>query len=146
MNGGRVLGLDYGEKRIGLALSDLLGITAQPLCLLQRETDPGVIEEIGKLIEPNEVALVVVGLPVNLSGEDSPQTKRTRRFISKLRKNLSVKIIPWDERLSTSEADRALRDMEVKPSKRKNLRDIIAAQLILQGYLDQQGSRLEPRA
>ena len=102
--------------------------------------------EIEKLIEPNEVALVVVGLPVNLAGKDSPQTKRTRRFISKLRKKLSVKVIPWDERLSTSEADRALRDMEVKPSKRKDRRDVIAAQLILQGYLDQQSTRLEPRA
>ena len=69
MNGGGVLGLDYGENRVGLALSDLLGITAQPLCLLQRETDPGVIDEIGKLIGPNEVELVVG----SLAGPDNPE-------------------------------------------------------------------------
>lgn len=146
MSGGRILGLDYGEKRVGAALSDALGITAQPLVLLQRETDAGVIDEIERLIEPHEVGLVVVGLPVSLSGNDSPQTKRTRRFISKLRKKLSVKVVPWDERLSTEEADRTLRNMEVKPSKRKNRRDVIAAQLILQGYLDQKSARMEPHA
>ncbi len=145
MNGGRILGLDYGEKRVGLALSDPLGITAQPLSLLDRENDPKVIGEIEKLIGPHEVELVLVGLPISLSGKDSPQTKRTRRFISKLRKRLSVKVIHWDERLSTAEADRALRDMEVRPRERKKRRDVVAAQLILQGYLDQRSARLESR-
>jgi putative Holliday junction resolvase len=133
------MGVDYGEKRVGLALSDPLGITAQPLECIERENDAQVAGELERLIQTHDIERVVVGLPVNLSGKDSPQTKRARRFISRLRKNLGVKIEAWDERLSSAEAERALIDMDVRRSRRKERRDIVAAQLILQGYLDTKG-------
>ena len=133
------MGVDYGEKRVGLALSDPLGITAQPLECIERENDAQVAGELERLIQTHDIERVVVGLPVNLSGNDSPQTKRARRFISRLRKNLGVKIETWDERLSSAEAERALIDMDVRRSRRKERRDIVAAQLILQGYLDTKG-------
>jgi putative Holliday junction resolvase len=133
------MGVDYGEKRVGLALSDPLGITAQPLECIERENDAQVAGELERLIQTHDIERVVVGLPVNLSGNDSPQTKRARRFISRLRKNLGVKIETWDERLSSDEAERALIDMDVRRSRRKERRDIVAAQLILQGYLDTKG-------
>jgi putative Holliday junction resolvase len=133
------MGVDYGEKRVGLALSDPLGITAQPLKCIERENDAQVAGELERLIQTHDIERVVVGLPVNLSGKDSPQTKRARRFISRLRKNLGVKIEAWDERLSSAEAERALIDMDVRRSRRKERRDIVAAQLILQGYLDTKG-------
>ena len=135
----RIMGVDYGEKRVGLALSDPLGITAQPLECIERENDAQVAGELERLIQTHDIERVVVGLPVNLSGKDSPQTKRARRFISRLRKNLGVKIETWDERLSSDEAERALIDMDVRRSRRKERRDIVAAQLILQGYLDTKG-------
>ena len=133
------MGVDYGGRRVGLALSDPLGITAQPLECIVRENDAQVAGELERLIQTHDIERVVVGLPVNLSGNDSPQTKRTRRFISRLRKNLGVKIETWDERLSSDEAERALIDMDVRRSRRNERRDIVAAQLILQGYLDTKG-------
>ena len=132
----RIMGLDYGEKRVGLALSDPLGVTAQPLVYIERESDAQVASEIEGLIDAHEVERLIVGLPLSLSGNDSPQTKRIRRFISRLRKKLEVKVEAWDERLSTAEAERTLLEMDVRRNRRKERRDIIAAQLILQGYLD----------
>ncbi len=132
----RIMALDYGEKMVGLALSDPLGITAQPLETIRRETDAQVASEIEGLAKAHEVERIIVGLPLNLSGGHSPQTKRTRRFISRLRKLLYIKVEACDERLSSSEAERALVEMDVRRSRRKERRDTIAAQLILQGYLD----------
>ncbi len=140
----RIMGLDYGEKRVGLALSDPLGITAQPLVYIERESDAQVASEIEGLVDAHEVERLIVGLPLSLSGNDSPQTKRIRRFISRLRKKLEVKVEAWDERLSTAEAERTLLEMDVRRNRRKERRDIIAAQLILQGYLDLKGSSKGP--
>lgn len=132
----RIMGVDCGEKRVGLALSDPLGITAQPLSYINRDTDAQVAGEIEELIETHEVKRLVVGLPLSMSGGDTPQTKRVRRFISRLRKMLDIKVEALDERLSTAEAERALIDMDMRRNRRKERRDIVAAQLILQGYLD----------
>ena len=132
----RIMGVDCGEKRVGLALSDPLGITAQPFDYIERNTDAQVAGEIKGLIETHEVERLVVGLPLSMSGGDTPQTKRVRRFISRLRKMLDIKVEAWDERLSTAEAERALIDMDMRRNRRKERRDIVAAQLILQGYLD----------
>ncbi|MBI3126334.1 MAG: Holliday junction resolvase RuvX [Candidatus Tectomicrobia bacterium] len=136
MSQGRILGVDYGERRVGLALSDPLGLTAQPLAQVERRDDAGLAGAIGLLLEPHEVERVVVGVPLGLSGADSAQTKRTRRFIALLRRSLPVPVQGWDERLSTAHADQALAEMQVKPSRRAERRDMMAAQLILQGYLD----------
>jgi putative Holliday junction resolvase len=136
MSEGRVLGVDYGEKRVGLALSDLLGLTAQPLSQIERQDDARLAEAIAALLEPHEIERIVVGVPLGLSGTDSPRTKRTRRFISRLRRSVPVPVHGWDERLSTAHADQALAEMEVRPSRRAERRDMMAAQLILQSYLD----------
>ena len=117
-------------------MSDPLGITAQPLSYIERKTDAQVAGEIEELIKIYEVERLVVGLPLSMSGGDTPQTKRVRRFISRLRKMLDIKVEALDERLSTAEAERALIDMDVRRDRRKERRDIVAAQLILQGYLD----------
>lgn len=132
----RIMGVDCGEKRVGLALSDPLGFTAQPLGYIERNTDAQVAGEIKDLIETHEVERLIVGLPLSMSGGDTPQTKRVRRFISRLRKMLDIKVEAQDERLSTAEAERALIDMDMRRNRRKERRDIVAAQLILQGYLD----------
>jgi len=136
MSEGRILGVDYGEKRVGLALSDPLGLTAQPLQLLDRETDAQLAGNIQALVQKHEVERVIVGLPVGMSGEESSRAKRTRKFITLLRRRVPVPVEKWDERLSTAEADRTLREAQVRPSRRRGRRDVIAAQLILQGYLD----------
>lgn len=136
MTDGRVLGVDFGESRVGTALSDPLGLMAQPLELIERKSDAQVADEIDRLVRAHGAVLVVVGVPISLSGKDSPQTRRTRNFIRRLRKRLEVKVDTWDERLSTEEADRAMREMGMSPQKQKEKRDIIAAHLILQGYMD----------
>ncbi|MDA0999646.1 MAG: Holliday junction resolvase RuvX [bacterium] len=136
MTDGRTLGVDFGESRVGTALSDPLGMMAQPFELIERESDAQVADEIDRIVRAHEVTRVVVGVPISLSGRDSPQTRRTRNFIRRLRKRLEVKVDTWDERLSTEEADRAMREMGFSPKKQKEKRDIIAAQLILQGYMD----------
>ncbi|MEE9255628.1 MAG: Holliday junction resolvase RuvX [bacterium] len=132
----RIIGVDYGEKRVGLALSDPLGITAQPLDTIQRETDAQTADRLEEIVLSHGAEKVIVGLPLSLSGKDSPQTKRTRRFISRLRKKLDIKVESWDERLTSAEAERTMIDLGVRRSRRREQRDIVAAQLILQGYLD----------
>ena len=132
----RIIGVDYGEKRVGLALSDPLGITAQPLDTIQRETDAQTADRLEEIVLSHGAEKVIVGLPLSLSGKDSPQTKRTRRFISRLRKKLDIKVESWDERLTSAEAERTMIDLGVRRSRRRERRDIVAAQLILQGYLD----------
>ncbi|MEK6711541.1 MAG: Holliday junction resolvase RuvX [Nitrospinota bacterium] len=144
MSEGRILGVDYGEKRVGLALSDLLGLTAQPLAQIGRQGDASLAGEIGRLIEAHGVERVVVGVPRALSGRDSPGTRRVRRFIGRLRQSVPVPVEGWDERLSTAHADQALAEMEVRPSRRAERRDMMAAQLILQSYLDRRAA--SPRA
>ncbi|MEE9276691.1 MAG: Holliday junction resolvase RuvX [bacterium] len=132
----RTLGIDYGEKRVGLALSDPLGLTAQPLALIERENDGQVIEALDALVREHEVGRIVVGLPLSLSGGDSARTRRTRLFIRRLKGRLRLPVETWDERLSTAEADRTLREMAVPPGRRRAQRDVISAQLILQGFVD----------
>ncbi len=132
----RVLGVDYGEKWVGLSLSDPLGFTAQPLVSLPRKNDGQIASELENIAREHEVKRLVVGLPLKLSGADSARTRRTRLFIKHLRRHLKMPVEKWDERLSTTEAERALRDMALSSQRRKAMRDVTAAQIILQGYLD----------
>jgi len=136
MSAGRILGVDYGERRVGLALSDPLGLTAQPLAQIDRGNDAQLTEAIGEIIQEHDVERVVVGMPVGLSGGDTARARRTRRLIAHLRRRLGLPVEAWDERLSTAEADRTLIETNVRPGRRGRRRDLIAAQLILQGYLD----------
>lgn len=134
----RILGMDFGEKRVGLAISDSLGLTSQPLGLIERRSDAQLLDEVSGIIRERDVHLLVVGHPVGLSNRDTSRAKRTRRLVKFFRNNLEIPVEKWDERLSTTQADRILNEMETKPSRKTKKRDVIAAQLILQAYLDHQ--------
>lgn len=130
----RILGIDYGDKRVGIAISDELQFTAQPLKLLKRENDTSLIAEIENLTVIHNVGKIIIGLPVSLDGTYSSQTKKTQKFISRIRKSSDLPIKKWEERLSTLEASKIL--IGVSKIKKKENIDIISAQIILQGYLD----------
>jgi putative Holliday junction resolvase len=130
----RIIGLDHGEKRIGVAVSDPLGLTAQPIAVIEPDQ---IIEELKMIIqEYGDVEEIVVGLPKKLSGELGPQAEKVLKFIEDLKDNLQVKVTAWDERLTTAAAERSMIDAGLSRSKRKKIIDKSAAALILQSYLD----------
>lgn len=130
----RILGIDYGEKRIGVAVSDPLGLTAQPVDAVED------IEGIKRIVkEYDEVEEVVVGLPKSLSGKLGPQAQKVLEFVEKLKKDLRQRIITWDERLTTVEAEKVLISAGLSRQKRKEVVDKSAAAIILQSYLDSKG-------
>jgi putative Holliday junction resolvase len=128
---GRVLAIDPGERRVGLAVSDPLGITAQGLPTFDRRTG-ALTEHIEKLAREYEVVRIVVGNPLSLSGRESGASAQARRLADELRATLSLPVDLWDERLSSTEANRILAGSRAE----KGAADRIAAVLILQGYLD----------
>lgn len=135
----RVLGLDVGDRRIGLAVSDELELTAQGLTQIERRglrTDMATIQDV---IGTYQVHLVVVGMPRNLNGTYGMQAEKTERFIQALEQACHLPCIRWDERLTSLQAERLLIATNQRRSKRRAVRDKIAAQLILQNYLDYQG-------
>ncbi len=132
----RILGLDVGDRRIGVAISDPLGLSAQALAVLERRNEAADIEELAALIEKYEVERIVVGLPRSLDGSIGRQAEKTLAFSKALSQRFAIPVESWDERLSTVAAERVLRDAKVKRDKRKRHRDAIAAALILQGYLE----------
>jgi putative Holliday junction resolvase len=134
---GRVLALDLGQSTIGLALSDSLGITAQPLEPLRRVGPRKDLRRLARLIDERDVRTLVVGLPLTLSGEEGDAAQGARAFAEELQRRfprLAVEL--WDERLTTVEAERVLIAADVRRAKRKRVVDTMAALLILQGYLD----------
>jgi len=136
----RVLSLDVGEKRIGIALSDPSGTIAQGLRLYtttgSRTRD---IAAIGELVRELGVSMVVVGLPKNLDGSLGPRAQEMVRFAEILKRESGVPVDLWDERFTTDEAHRVFDMASVKRKKRRGSIDVMAAQIILQGYLDAQG-------
>ena len=130
------MGLDYGARRIGVAMSDELLLTAQGSATIFNNTLTETIAAIDKLIKENGVVEVVVGLPISMNGTHSQKTKEVIEFTENLMKKVSVPVKNWDERLTTAQAERALLEADMSRGKRKRLNDMVAAQLILQGYLD----------
>ena len=130
----RILGIDYGEKRVGLAISDPLGYTAQALGYVINDTN--CITAIKQKVKEYDVQLIILGLPLNKDGEDSPKCKYVREFADSLKKDLSLDIKFWDERFSTVAVTRHLIEADVSRKKRKEVVDTQAAVFILQGYLD----------
>jgi len=128
----KILGLDYGEKRIGIAISDELGIFAHPLTTV----DARELDKITDIIKKNSIEVVVIGKPLNLNGTSSKKTQEVQDFIAQLRKTIKIPVYAWDERFSTKEAERILLDSDVSRKKRKRVLDKISARIILQGYLD----------
>ncbi|MCD2136817.1 Holliday junction resolvase RuvX [Salinicoccus halitifaciens] len=135
----KVLGLDVGTKTIGVAISDAFGWTAQGLTTLKIDYDKGKygLEEIARIVEEHDVSSVVVGLPKNMNNSIGESGERSLHFSEMLANHIpSVKIIMWDERLSTVGAERTLLEADVSRKKRKAVIDKMAAVFILQGYLD----------
>jgi putative Holliday junction resolvase len=131
----RWLALDLGHVRIGVALSDTLGMTAQPLTVLKSEGTQKDIITIGGLVNEHEVSQVVVGLPINMDGTESNQTKKIREFTSKLSTRLNVPVFFIDERLTSRQAERMMTDSGVTAKKQRGKVDQIAAALLLQSAL-----------
>ena len=137
----RILGLDVGERRIGVALSDALGLTAQGLAVLQRRSLQPDLDAICALVERHGVDTIVVGLPLTLRGEHGPQAQRITSFAEALRRRVSVPVELVDERLTTVQGERALLATGASRRRRKQVIDRVAAQLILQHFLDARHAR-----
>jgi putative Holliday junction resolvase len=134
----RLLGLDFGTKRIGVALSDEMGWTSQGLTTIERKGNQKDIEKIGRLIEEHKVEGIVLGLPLNMDGSEGKSAEAVRKFAALLQERLKIAVHLWDERLSSWEAEGILKEAEVKPKKRKQVVDKLAAALILKSYLEAQ--------
>jgi putative Holliday junction resolvase len=136
----RILGIDYGKRRIGLAISDPLGIIAQslPTLIIKETTD--LLSEIEILVKEKDISTIVLGLPRNMDGTLGEQGKKVQEFGERLSQRINMKVEFWDERLSSVESQRVLREEKRKIKHKKELVDKISASLILQGYLDKKQS------
>lgn len=131
----RIIALDVGDKRIGVAVSDALKKTAQGVGVIQRKNLEDDINEIKNLAKEYEADLIVVGLPLKMDGTSGERAKLVAEFVKILNSALNIPVTTYDERLSTKEAEKFLISSDVSRKKRKRVVDIIAAQLILQSYL-----------
>ena len=134
------MGLDIGEKRIGVALSDPMGIIASALTVIERTTDDAAIKQIIETARRNEVERIVIGLPRSLDGSLGKQAQTVQAFIELFKSYTELPIVTWDERFSTVAAERTLLEAGTRRDKRKKHRDAVAAAFILQGYLDSEKS------
>jgi putative holliday junction resolvase len=132
----RILGFDVGDRRIGLAISDPLGYTAQPLFTLHRAGKRADLKSVGRLLRKHGVAEAVVGNPLYMSGDQSPQAAKAQAFAEDLRVEFGITVHLWDERLTTTQAHRHLDDAGHAATGRKGIIDQVAAVLILQSFLD----------
>ncbi|MFA6308924.1 MAG: Holliday junction resolvase RuvX [Clostridia bacterium] len=143
----RILGIDYGDTRIGIAISDPFGWTAQALETIEKKSKKEAIERIVSIINEFDVEKVVLGFPKNMNGTLGPRAEKTNKFQTALesclsdtlfnkKPNCKTEVVKWDERLTTVSANRAMHEMNVKTSKKKGIADQISAVYILQGYLD----------
>jgi putative Holliday junction resolvase len=132
----RILGLDHGERRIGVAISDELGLTAQPLLTIVHTNRRNDLHSLRRLVRRYNCAAIVVGWPIHLSGDRSPRAMATEKFADLLRAEFDVPVHLWDERLSTAEAHRHLDAAGRGARDRKDVIDQVAAVLILQSWLD----------
>jgi len=132
----RILGLDVGARRIGVAISDPLGITAQGLDTLHRKNKKYDLQFLNRVIREYDVREIVVGLPLRMSGAEGIQTEKIRAFVEDLRKHFKLPVHLWDERLTSAEANRLLRETDLSIEKRGKAVDRMAAILILQGWME----------
>ena len=139
----RIMGLDYGDKTVGVAISDPLGITAQGREIVRRERPDKLRKtcaRIEELIQEYEVEKIVLGLPKNMDGSEGIRVEKTKAFKEMLERRTGLEVILWDERLTTVAADRYMDEAGIRGDKRKEIVDEIAAVFILQGYLDSIGN------
>jgi putative pre-16S rRNA nuclease len=135
----RVLALDVGSKRIGVAVSDALGITAQGLETIQRQNKRKDWEALGEVLKKYDVVEIVVGLPLRLSGAEGTQSEKMRQFADELQEKFGVPVHLWDERWTSTEANRLLRETNLSIEKRQKAVDRMAAILILHSWLAARG-------
>lgn len=131
-----MLGIDYGSKRIGVAVSDELGITAQGVATITRKNHRQVIEEIERIAHAYQIDRIVLGYPLRLDNTEGIQCQKVRAFARILSSTLSLPVILRDETLTTKEAEEILRSSYVRRKRKKEVVDRLAAGIILQGYLD----------
>ena len=132
----RILALDVGERRIGLALSDPTGVIASPIDAIELDDSEAAHDQAARLASGLELSEIVVGMPYSMSGARGRQAGRVAAFVRELAKRVDVPVTTVDERLSTAQAERLLRDRGVEPSRDKGRLDSAAAAVILQSYLD----------
>ena len=133
----RILALDYGRKRIGVAISDPLGITAQPQPYLPASKK--IIEEVQTLVQVKQIEKIIVGLPLTMKGTDSEMTIEVRAFTKNLQEKILIPIELYDERCTSDSANRLLIEANVSRQKRKEVVDSIAAAILLQSYMMEHG-------
>jgi len=133
---GRILALDYGRRRIGLAMSDPLQCIAQSFDTWQNTSIEHIIQRLSSLILSYQIELLVVGLPITLKGEHKKLAKDVEHFCHQIRKRINMPVVLWDERLTSVQAKKIMISMNEKPSRQKEKVDRMAATLILQNYLD----------
>jgi putative Holliday junction resolvase len=143
---GRLLGLDVGSKTIGLAVSDPLGFTAQGLPTWRRKNQHTDLEALHAIIQQYEVAEIVVGYPLHLSGSETAGSERMAQFAEKLRRHFGLPVHLWDERLTTAQAQRVLRETEMSIRRRAEVVDRLAAVLILQSFMESRRAGAAPFA
>lgn len=132
----RILGLDVGEKRIGVAVSDPLGITAQGVTVIERKTLEDDLKRIKEIVDEYKADSIVVGMPINMDGTKGKSAEKVSGFVETLKASIGLPINTYDERLSTKESEKFLISSDVSRKKRKNVIDKIAAQIILESYLE----------
>lgn len=142
-DGGVVLGLDYGERRIGVAKSDALGIIASALCVLDARA-PGLLGDIRRLCDEHRVVRIVLGLPLHMNGAEGASAAAARKFGETLSRTVRIPVVFSDERMSTLTAQRALLEGNERRERRRELVDKVAAQVLLQHYLDCRSPSLPP--
>ncbi|CCY47422.1 MULTISPECIES: Holliday junction resolvase RuvX [Peptostreptococcus] len=133
---GRIMGLDIGNNTIGVAVSDLMGMTAQGITTIKRESKKKDIEAIKDIIKEQNVNLIVSGLPKNMNGTVGPQAEKVMKFCELIKEETKLEVEFWDERLTTVSAEKMLISGDVSRKNRKKVIDKLAAVLILQNYLD----------
>jgi putative Holliday junction resolvase len=132
----RLMGIDYGDRQIGVAVSDELFLTAQGVTTLRNSGDERVLNDIAKLAEQYSVTEIVVGLPKNMNGTIGPRGKIAEAFAASVQETVRLPVTLWDERLTTMSAQRTLIEADVSRKKRKAVIDKMAAALILQNFMD----------
>ncbi len=134
---GRIVSIDYGLARIGLAISDDRKIIATSLATLRAEkTIESTIQQLLKILEKYQIEAIVIGMPLHMNGKKGFLADEVQHFLSRLQTVVSCPVIPWDERLSTVQADRALREAQLTRKKRSQVVDQVTALILLQSYLD----------
>ncbi len=135
----RVLGMDVGSKTIGLAVSDPLGITAQGLLTIRRKNKRLDFEQLANVIREYQVSEIVIGYPLRMSGMEGVQAEKMQRFADEVREKFGLPVHLWDERLTSSQANRLLREFDLSMKKRGKAVDRMAAVLILQNWMEARG-------